>query len=107
MAASARDPDARDTDLARRIGWAMGAVASRTPWRSLCLEQAIAAKAMLRRRGMSNTLHLGVARGAESPERSVVAHAWLRCGSINVTGGGDVSRYTVVATFADLPEPPA
>lgn len=78
-----------------RVSWAVGAAARRVPWRSECLEQAIAAKAMLRRRGIASTLYLGMSR---SP---VAAHAWLRVGDVNVTGGRDVARYAVVASFAD------
>jgi hypothetical protein len=78
------------------VGAAIAAGARRAPWRSGCLEQAIAAKAMLRRRGIASTLYLGLAGGP------VAAHAWLRVGSLNVTGGQDVSRYAVVASFADV-----
>ena len=31
-----------------------------------------------------------------------VAHAWLRVGALNVTGGQDIGRYAVVASFADV-----
>ncbi|HEX8054627.1 MAG TPA: lasso peptide biosynthesis B2 protein [Thermoleophilaceae bacterium] len=78
------------------IAWAIGAAARRAPWRSECLEQAIAAKAMLRRRGVASTLYLGMARDP------VGAHAWVRVGDVNVTGGRDVARYAVVASFADV-----
>ena len=80
----------------RGVAWAVAAAARRTPWRSGCLEQAIAAKAMLRRRGIQSTLYLGVARDP------VAAHAWLRVGDLNVTGGPDVARYSVVASFAAI-----
>lgn len=80
----------------RRVAWAVAAAARRAPWRSECLEQAIAAKAMLRRRGIASTLYLGMARDP------VTAHAWLRVGDLNVTGGRDVTRYAVVASFADV-----
>ena len=33
----------------------------------------------------------------------VEAHAWLRTGTVHVTGGRDTSRYGVVSTFADAP----
>jgi Transglutaminase-like superfamily len=79
-----------------RVEWAIAVAARRTPWRSQCLEQAIAAKAMLRRRGIESTLYLGVARDP------VQAHAWLRVGDRNVTGGADVDRYAVVASFAQI-----
>jgi hypothetical protein len=77
------------------VGWAVAVAARRTPWRSLCLEQAIAAKMMLRRRGIASTMYLGVTA------RPVHAHAWVRIGDLNVTGGSDVDRFAVVAMFAD------
>jgi hypothetical protein len=80
----------------RRVAAAIAAASRRVPWRSDCLEQAIAAKAMLRRRGIASTLYLGMARDP------VAAHAWLRVGDLNVTGGRDVARYAVVASFADV-----
>lgn len=83
----------------RQVAWAIGAAAKRTPWRSACLEQAIAAKAMLRRRRTGSTLYLGVARAPVAP------HAWLRVGTLNVTGGQDVAQYAVVASFADPEQP--
>jgi hypothetical protein len=65
-------------------------------WRSKCLEQGLAAKAMLRRRGLPNTLYVAVAR-----EVALEAHAWVRSGDICVTGQAEFDRYTVVARFAD------
>ena len=94
------DDDRRRPDL-RRIRWAIGAVSRRAPWRCKCLEQAVAAKMMLRRRGIESTLYLGVAR--EESGASVQAHAWLRCGSYYLTGGEERARYTVVSTFAEGP----
>ena len=80
----------------RDVAWGIGAAAKRVPWRAKCLEQAIAAKLMLRRRGVQSTLYLGVTRDP------FAAHAWLRVGDRNVTGGQDVSRYAVVASFAEI-----
>ncbi|HEX8173429.1 MAG TPA: lasso peptide biosynthesis B2 protein [Thermoanaerobaculia bacterium] len=84
--------------LARRVRWAIAAVSRRAPWRCKCLEQAIAAKMMLRARGAANTLYMGVARAGGG---HVDAHAWLRCGDFFVTGGDGSVQYSVVATFAD------
>ena len=92
----AETPVAGVPPASHRVAWAIGAAARRAPWRSECLEQAIAAKAMLRRRGIGSTLYLGMGRDP------VAAHAWLRVGDTNVTGGRDVARYTVVASFADV-----
>ena len=93
----AETPTAGPIDPASyRVGRAIGAAARRVPWRSECLEQAIAAKTMLRRRGVHSTLYLGVARDP------IEAHAWVRVGTLHVTGGQDVARYAVVASFADV-----
>lgn len=95
------DPTARpeDVELGRRIGWAIGAVSARVPWRTKCLEQALAGKAMLRLRRIPNTMYLGVAR-AEDRESPLDAHAWLRTGTLHVTGGARSERYAVLSTFA-------
>lgn len=78
----------------------VGKVCDKTPWQSKCLVRALAAQRLLYRRGMSSTLYLGC--GME--EGKMVAHAWLRCGEIYVTGG-DGSSYTTVARFCkDVPE---
>jgi hypothetical protein len=104
LGAHMEESDATDdplsVELGRRIGWAIGALSKHVPWRTKCLEQALAAKAMLRRRRISNTMYLGVARGEH--ERSPLgAHAWLRTGTLHVTGGSRVGHYKVLSTFAD------
>jgi hypothetical protein len=89
--------EVQDRGLLRRVTWAIDAVSRRAPWRCKCLEQGIAAKMMLRRRHQPNTLYLGVARG----DQEVEAHAWVRSGTVYVTGGRDHERFTVVSSFAD------
>ena len=96
------DGDPRDAAIGGRVGWAIGAAARRVPWRTECLEQALAAEAMLRRRRVPCTMYVGVAR---NPGAGVDAHAWLRTGRLHVTGGADVTRYAVLATFAATPKP--
>jgi hypothetical protein len=88
------------TDLAPearvgRVAWAIAAAARRTPWRSKCLEQAIATKLMLRRRAIPSTMYLGIARAP------VETHAWVRVGRATVVGGGDLDRFAVVAAFGE------
>lgn len=87
--------DAPAGAAARRVAWAIEAAARRTPWRSKCLEQAIAGKAMLRRRRTPSTMYLGVA------QQPFEAHAWLRVGADTLLGGRVAARFTVVASFAD------
>lgn len=98
MRESAREANETNIGLLGRVRWAILAASRRAPWRCKCLEQGIAAKRMLRARGVANTLYLGVARGRDA---AVDAHAWLRSGDVFVTGGDGSHRFTVVSTFAD------
>lgn len=83
---------------ARRIGWAVTIMSRYVPWDSACLAQAIAAKWMLQKRRLPSTLYLGV---AYDENKKMLAHAWLRCGEVYVTGAPQHKRFTVVATFAE------
>ncbi len=88
-----------DVQHARLIGQAIRSAANNTPWQSVCLPQAVAAQWMLKRRGISATLYLGVAKDEEKPEK-LTAHAWLRCGEMILTGAAGHRQFTVVATFS-------
>ncbi len=90
--------DPADPELLRRIGWAVATVSGNLPWKSRCLAEAIAGKAMLRRRGLPSTLYLGLAKDSQA---ALEAHAWLRCGSRILTGGGAREGYSVIASFAE------
>ncbi|WP_165360733.1 lasso peptide biosynthesis B2 protein [Candidatus Chloroploca sp. Khr17] len=86
---------------ARRVGQAIARVHRYTPWTSNCFPQALAARAWLARRHIPTTLYLGVALNKTDPATSTTmeAHAWLRCGSLIVTGGRGSERFTVTACF--------
>jgi hypothetical protein len=92
---------------ARRIGRAVERAARHLPWRTLCLPQAIAAKAMLAHRGIPATVHFGMALregSAEFPSWSghrMLAHAWLTAGRANVVGASGAGRFAVVARFSN------
>ncbi len=78
------------------ICWAIGAVAPWLPFRTLCLQQAIAARAMLERRGIDSVLHLGV---RDPTGTALEAHAWPDAGGLNVTGYPVNPALTKVARF--------
>jgi hypothetical protein len=94
QAETATHDDPSASDDVQRVRWAILAASRRAPWRCKCLEQGIAAKRMLHARRVESTLYLGVARG-----EGIEAHAWLRCGSVFVTGGDGSGRFAVVSTF--------
>jgi hypothetical protein len=89
-------PDAPGPSTVHRVSRAIESVSAHVPWRCRCLEQALAAKTMLRGRGISSTLYVAVAR-----EVGLEAHAWVRSGNVCVTGQAELERYTIVARFAD------
>lgn len=68
----------------------------RSPWRTKCFEQALAARMMLMRRGIAATIYFGVLK---KPDNKMEAHAWLKCRDIVVTGWKKMDSYTVVAQF--------
>lgn len=88
---------------AARIGRMVAAVARYMPFRALCLQQAIAVRRMLARRGVPAAVLLGVARDQRDraqPGAGRAAHAWVEVGGMVVSGAGELSRYAVVARFA-------
>lgn len=82
--------------LAKEIGWAVTSAARYVPFRAVCLQQALAAHAMLRRRGIPSVMHFGVARGADD---SLQAHAWLDASGVQVTGYPIAEGFTEIGCF--------
>jgi hypothetical protein len=87
-----------DARLAQEIGWAVRRMAAHVPFRAVCLQQAIAAKIMLRRRGIQSRLYFGVATG-EPPVKKLQAHAWLLTADAKVTGYPVAEAFTKIACF--------
>lgn len=73
----------------------VGRISDKTPWESKCLVRALTARHFLHRKGIVTTLYLGVGKDEKG---KMIAHAWLRCGKMFVTGG-DGSKYATVAKF--------
>ena len=69
--------------LAREIGWAVTRGAVHVPFNAVCLPQAMAARIMLKRRGVRSVMRFGAARGTDQP---LDAHAWLDAAGVKVTG---------------------
>lgn len=75
------------------VGWAVTRAARHVPFKAVCLPQAIAARIMLKRRGVASVMHFGAARGETKP---LDAHAWLDAAGVEVTG------YPVARQFAEI-----
>ena len=88
--------DIEDQKCAYRIGMRVEHTCNRTPWQSKCLVKALTASHLLKKRGISHTLYLGVGQN----DSKMIAHAWLRSGRLYVTGGNG-SSYSMVAKFCN------
>lgn len=67
------------------------------PLRMACFPKAIAAQAMLRRRGVPTTLYWGAAR---LPGEGLSGHAWLQDGEAGVVGSHAAVPYTALRSFS-------
>jgi hypothetical protein len=86
------------------VRWAITAVAARFP-SATCLVQALAADAILRRRGLAPELHIGV-RAQAHTAIPIEAHAWVECdGSVAIGSIGDLSDFTVLRPGANHSNP--
>jgi hypothetical protein len=88
--------------LAKRIRWAISAVAHRVPWKAVCFQQGLAAQFMLRRRGIPSVLYYGA---APDGEKGLSAHVWIRDGDVDVIGGEIADRFAILAKFPATPVP--
>jgi hypothetical protein len=92
----AKESAAAEALLATDIGWAVTRAARYVPFKAVCLPQAPAARAMLKRRGVASVMHFGAAKGEDRP---LDAHAWLDAAGIEVTGYPVAKRFAEVACF--------
>lgn len=70
-------------------------ITNHLPWEKKCLVRALTVRKFLVNKGISCTIYLGVKMEGDK----MVAHAWLRCGDMYLTGGNG-QGYTVVTRFA-------
>jgi hypothetical protein len=89
------------TRLAEAISWAVTRAARYVPFKAVCLPQAMAARLMLKRRGIRSVMHFGVAKGTEKP---FDAHAWLDAAGVEVTGYPVAADFGEIACFVDREE---
>jgi hypothetical protein len=78
------------------IGAMLERVARHTWWRSMCLEQAVAGRWMLRRRGIPSTMYVGMAKR----NGNFIAHAWL-VGEGRTVTGASAENYATLAAFRE------
>ena len=82
--------------VAEEIGWAVTRSARYVPFNAVCLPQAMAARVMLKRRGVASVMHFGAAKGTDKPHD---AHAWLDAAGVEVTGYPVAKKFSEIACF--------
>jgi hypothetical protein len=95
--AGAPEVSAREQERLAVVRRALGRAAARVP-KTTCLGRALTGWLMLRERGLSAVVRLGVSR---SPEQVFSAHAWLECHGTIVLEAPQTGKYVV------LPRPPS
>lgn len=85
--------------VAREIRWAVSRAVRRVPFRAVCLPQALAARSMLRRRGIPCAVHFGGALATDSS--SLDSHAWLEAAGVEVTGYPIPNGIAEIGRFVD------
>lgn len=95
---STTEVERRNYRIAYKVRRIVTATAKHTPWQSKCLVQAIVAQHLLKRYHLGTTLYFGVAK---DENEKLLAHAWLRYGTMMVTGGQGTDRFQVVGCFSN------
>jgi hypothetical protein len=90
------ETDACDEALVSAVRMAVTVAARNVPWNAACLPQAMAAKAMLTRRGCGSSFHLGAGFDGQG---QLIAHAWLVAGGTIVVGAAGIASVTPLARF--------
>jgi len=91
---SAKEASEEAYQYARLVGVRVARSASKTPWESKCLVRALTAQKLLKKKKIESTMYLGV----KKEEGKMVAHAWLRVGTLYVTGGNG-EGYAIVDRY--------
>ncbi len=66
------------------------------PLRVKCFARALTAKRILKKHYIPSTIYLGVAKEGSN---KLIAHAWLRCGDIIVTGKEEMAKFKTILFF--------
>jgi hypothetical protein len=95
-AAQAKAGSDGDARIAAEISWAVTRAARHIPFKAVCLPQAMAARIMLKRRGVCSVMHFGARKGHDKP---LDAHAWLDAAGVEVTGYPVAEMFAEIASF--------
>jgi len=90
-------------DEAVWVGWSVETIGAKVGMNNSCFPCALAAQAMLKRRGIVSRLCLGVACDDDS---AFSAHAWIEVDHDVIVGGANAGRFTQVTRFGGIVHEP-
>lgn len=86
-----------DLLIVKRVERAMRRVQKYFPWKIKCFSAALTAKTLLKKNNIQSTIYIGVKRSSND---KMMAHAWLRCGNIVLTGKEEMKNFTPLVYFS-------
>ncbi|MFD1359151.1 lasso peptide biosynthesis B2 protein [Fictibacillus halophilus] len=86
-----------DEFLLIKISEAIHIMSRHTFWESQCMVKALAGMRMLNKRRIECTIYFGTGKDQYG---KMCAHAWLRSGSLYISGAEEMDRFTIVGKFA-------
>jgi len=94
-------PSLKPTDkmMALYIKQAIKQAISYTPWESSCLAQSLTAQKMLKKRGISGVIYIGVTKD-KYEHKKLQAHAWVQTGEYVITGEKEFKFFAIVSVFS-------
>lgn len=93
--------DPKDLEKIEDVRWAIDNACAYTGHKFTCLMIGLAGKAMLRRFDIPNALVLGATRSTEPDNSEMLAHAWLRSGTMVVLGEYRMQEYLPIVSYVD------
>ncbi|MBN2682328.1 MAG: lasso peptide biosynthesis B2 protein [Bacteroidales bacterium] len=91
----AKNPISEDFEYIFSVKRGIARAVKVTPFKTKCLQQAIAGKIILNKNSIPCTIYFGLSK----KENKLKAHAWLKAGEVFVTGQKGHKDFTVVSTF--------
>jgi len=89
--------DYNELIFVKRVERTMRRVQKYFPWKVKCFSAALTAKTILKKNNIPSTIYLGVKKNYND---KMMAHAWLRCGNIIVTGKDEMNNFTPLVYFS-------
>lgn len=92
--------DDRALNRATSMGLIVRTMAKLTPWKSLCLAQAMVITFLMRVSKLPYSIYFGLANGDKLDGATALnAHTWVMAGDTSLTGGNPAPMFTVVMIF--------